>query len=374
MISQLLAEAPTGRSGVLVIRGEAGIGKSALLQHARETAASSGIRVESSVGVESETQFAFAGLHQLCAPLLDRIGTLPDPQQNALSVALGYRSGAAPDRFLVGLAVLNLLAEEGPMLCIVDDAQWLDQASAQVLAFVARRVAAERLVLIFAVRDPCESPGNPLVGLPEVRLAGLGEADARALLRTAVRAPLDRGVRDRIVAEARGNPLALLEFPSGVQFAGGFELPNVMSVPRRIEDSFQRRSGSLPVATQQLMLVAASEPTGDVALLWRAAEHSGSTATQLRPRKAQGCWRSTREFGFVIHWCARRSTVPPRRRSIVRPTTLWPSPRTRGSTRIAARGTARRLCSVLTKRPRRSWSVRLIARWRAADSPPLPHS
>lgn len=288
MISQLLAEAPTGRSGVLVIRGEAGIGKSALLQHARETAASSGIRVESSVGVESETQFAFAGLHQLCAPLLDRIGTLPDPQQNALSVALGYRSGAAPDRFLVGLAVLNLLAEEGPMLCIVDDAQWLDQASAQVLAFVARRVAAERLVLIFAVRDPCESPGNPLVGLPEVRLAGLGEADARALLRTAVRAPLDRGVRDRIVAEARGNPLALLEFPSGVQFAGGFELPNVMSVPRRIEDSFQRRSGSLPVATQQLMLVAASEPTGDVALLWRAAEHSGIDRDAAAPAESSG--------------------------------------------------------------------------------------
>ncbi|WP_307789517.1 ATP-binding protein [Mycolicibacterium baixiangningiae] len=274
-IGQLLAEAPAGRSGVLVVRGEAGIGKTALLQHARDTAVSLGIRVESAVGVESETQFAFAGLHQLCAPLLDRTEMLPDPQQTALGVALGRQGGAATDRFLVGLAVLNLLAEKGPMLCLVDDAQWLDQASAEVLAFVARRVAAERLVLMFAVRDPCEGGGNPLVGLPELRLDGLGEADAQALLSTAVRAPLDRGVRDRIVAEARGNPLALLELPSSVQLAGGFELPDVMSVPRRIEDNFQRRSGGLPAETQQLMLVAASEPTGDAALLWRAANHLG---------------------------------------------------------------------------------------------------
>lgn len=287
-VGQLLAEASSGRSGVLVLRGEAGIGKSALLQHARDAAAALGIGVESSVGVESETQFAFAGLHQLCAPLLDRTETLPDPQQTALSVALGRQGGAAPDRFLVGLAVLNLLAEKGPLLLLVDDAQWLDQASAQVLAFVARRLVAERLVLMFAVRDPCETGGNPLVGLPEFRLAGLGEADARALLTTAVRAPLDRGVRDRIVAEARGNPLALLELPSSVQSAGGFELPDVMSVPRRIEDNFQRRSASLPAETQQLMLVAASEPTGDVALLWRAANHLGISPEAAVPAETAG--------------------------------------------------------------------------------------
>ena len=316
-ISRLLAEAQAGRSGVLVVRGEAGIGKSALLQHARETAASLGIRVESSVGVESETQFAFAGLHQLCAPLLDRIETLPHPQQHALSVALGYQSGAAPDRFLVGLAVLNLLAEAGPMLCIVDDSQWLDQTSAQVLTFVARRVAAERLVLIFAVRDPCESPGNPLVGLPELRLAGLGEADARALLRTAVHAPLDRGVRDRIVAEARGNPLALLELPGGVQFAGGFELPDVMSVPRRIEDSFQRRSGSLPAATQQLMLVAASEPTGDVALLWRAAEQLGIDRDAAAPAETAGLLEIDSRVRFrhpLVRSAVYRAATPPQHR------------------------------------------------------------
>ncbi|MGW0159734.1 ATP-binding protein [Mycobacterium sp. NPDC003323] len=274
-IDRLLAEAPAGRSGVLVVRGEAGIGKSALLQHAHDTAVSLGIRIGTSVGVESETQFAFAGVHRLCAPLLERIETLPQPQQTALGVALGNRSGAAPDRFLVGLAVLNLLAEEGPMLCLVDDAQWLDQASAQVLAFVARRVVAERMVLMFAVRDPCESGGNLFAGLPEVSLNGLQDADARTLLSTAVRAPLDRGVRDRIIAEARGNPLALLELPTGVQLAGGFERPDAMSVPRRIEETYRRRSGSLPAETQQLMLVAASEPTGDVALLWRAAEHLG---------------------------------------------------------------------------------------------------
>nr|WP_082929277.1 LuxR family transcriptional regulator [Mycobacterium sp. 852013-51886_SCH5428379] len=287
-IDRLLAEASAGRSGVLVVRGEAGIGKSALLQYARDTAVSSGIRVESAVGVESETHFAFAGLHQLCAPLLDRADTLPSPQQTALGVALGRQAGPAPDRFLVGLAVLNLLADEGPMLCLIDDAQWLDQASAQVLAFMARRVGAERLVLIFAVRESGGSGADPLAGLPELRLDGLGEADARALLTTVVGAPLDRGVRDRIVAEARGNPLALLELPSSEQLAGGFGLPDAMSVPRRIEDSFARRSSSLPAQTQQLLLVAASEPTGDAGLLWRAADHLGIDREAAAPAETAG--------------------------------------------------------------------------------------
>jgi DNA-binding CsgD family transcriptional regulator len=319
-IRQLLAEAPAGRSGVLVVRGEAGIGKSALLQHARDTAVSLGIRVESSVGVESETQFAFAGLHQLCAPLFDRTETLPEPQQTALGVALGRQAGAAPDRFLVGLAVLNLLAEEGPMLCLVDDAQWLDQASEQVLAFVARRLVAERLVLMFAVRDPCEGGrGNSLAGLPELRLDGLGESDARALLTTAVRAPLDRGVRDRMIAEARGNPLALLELPSGVQMAGGFERPDVMSVPRRIEDNFQRRSSSLPAQTQQLMLVAASEPTGDAALLWRAADRLGIDREAASPAETAGLLEIDTRVRFrhplVRSAVYRAATAPEHRRA-----------------------------------------------------------
>lgn len=287
-IGHLLAEASAGRSGVLVARGEAGIGKSALLQHAREAALALRFRVESSVGVEAETQFAFAGLHQLCAPLLDRLHTLPDPQQTALGVALGRQAGSAPDRFLVGLAVLNLLAEAGPMLCLIDDAQWLDQASAQVLAFVARRVGAERLLLMFAVRDPSESGADPLAGLPELRLGGLEEADAQALLTTAVYAPLDQRVRDRIVAEARGNPLALLELPSSLQLAGGFGLPDTTSVPRRIEEYFQRRSNSLPVETQQLLLMAASEPTGDAALLWRAAGYLGIDREAAAPAETAG--------------------------------------------------------------------------------------
>lgn len=318
-IGQLLTEAPAGRSGVLVVRGEAGIGKSALLQHARDTAISLGIRVESSVGVESETQFAFAGLHQLCAPLLDRTDTLPDPQQTALGIALGHQAGAAPDQFLVGLAVLSLLAEEGPMLCLIDDAQWLDQASAQVLSFVARRVAAERLVLMFAVRDSCDSGGKFLTGLPELRLHGLGDADARALLTVAGRAPRDHGVRDRIVAEARGNPLALLELPSSLRSAGGFERPDVLSVPRRIEDNFQRRSSSLPAETQQLMLVAASEPTGDAALLWRAVNHLGIDREAAAPAETAGLLEIDTRVRFrhplVRSAVYRAATAPEHRRA-----------------------------------------------------------
>lgn len=293
-LEQLLAGAQTGQSGAIVVRGEAGIGKTALLEYARDTASTSGFRTEYAAGVESETQFAFAGLHQLCAPLLDRASALPDPQQTALGVAFGRLGGAAPDRFLVGLATLNLLAEvaeEGPLMCLVDDAQWLDQASAQVLAFVARRVAAERIVLVYALRDPTDRDVRPFVGLPELRLDGLGQTDARALLAAAVGTPLDDKVRDRIVAEARGNPLALLELPQSAlptQLAGGFELPDVLSVPRRVEESFRQRSGSLPADTQLLLLVAAADPTGDVELLWKAAAHLGIARETVAPAETAG--------------------------------------------------------------------------------------
>lgn len=293
-VEDLLAGARAGCSGTLVVRGEAGIGKTAVLEHARRTADAAGLRVASLVGVDSETHFAFAGLHQLCAPMMDRAGALPEPQQAALGVAFGLHGGATPDRFLVGLATLNLLtevAEDGALVCLVDDAQWLDEASAQILAFVARRVAAERLALVFAVRDHSGSENHPLVGLPELRLAGLEEADARALLTVAVPTPLDVGVRDRVVAEARGNPLALLELPRGAhpgRMAGGFELPDVLSVPHRIEDGFKRRSATLPAATQLLLLVAAAEPTGDAELLWRAATHLGITREEAAPAEAAG--------------------------------------------------------------------------------------
>ncbi len=293
-MQQLLISARAGRSGALVVRGQAGIGKTAFLGHARETATVGGFRVETSCGIESEMQFAFAVLHQICASLLDRAAALPDPQRDALDVAFGLRGGVAPDRFLVGLAALNLLAEvaeEGPLLCIVDDAQWIDEASAQVLAFVARRVEAERMALLFAVRESDGSDLRVFAGLPELRLDGLSDAEARVLLADAFLVPLDDQVRDRIVAEARGNPLALLELPRNVEpaeLAGGFESPDVLDVPRRLEDSFQLRSASLPAGTQLLLLVAAAEPTGDVSLLWRAAAHLGIDRESAAPAEDVG--------------------------------------------------------------------------------------
>ena len=256
-----------------MVRGEPGIGKTTLLQHGRDTATAPPFRfrVESATGAEAEAEFDFAGLHQLCAPLLGRSAALPEPQQVALAVAFGMSGGAAPDRFLVGLAVLSLLAEvaeDGPLLCLVDDAQWLDRASAQVLAFVARRLAAERVVLVFAVRDDGDGhagggDASAFTGLPDLRLVGLSDADARTLLAGTVRTPSDDAVRDRVLAEARGNFLALLELPRAAvpqRLAGGFELPDALSVPRRIEDAFRNRSGGLPIDTQVLLLVAAAPP------------------------------------------------------------------------------------------------------------------
>ncbi|MGB4777383.1 AAA family ATPase, partial [Microbacterium sp.] len=279
-VEQLLAEARAGRSGALVVRGEAGIGKTALLEHVRATADALRFRTETSTGVEAETQFAFAGLHQLCAPLLDRAGALPEPQQLALGVALGNRVGPAPDRFLVGLATLNLLAEAAEhraLLCLIDDAQWLDQASAEVLAFVARRISADRLALVFGLRDTDPRPAV-FAGLPELRLSGLDDADSRTLLSSAVPVPLDGDVRERIIAEARGNPLALLELPASTQLvrlAGGFLLPDLADVPSRVESGFQRRASALSEAAQTLLLIAAADPTGDASLLRLAAAHVG---------------------------------------------------------------------------------------------------
>ncbi|WP_324277801.1 AAA family ATPase [Blastococcus brunescens] len=324
-VEQLLAGARAGHSGALVVRGEAGIGKSAVLEYARSAASRSGFRVEHSVGAESETQFALSGVHQLCASLLDRAGALPEPQQAALGVAFGMRGGSAPDRFLVGLAVLNLLAEvaeDGPLLCLVDDAQWLDDASAQVLAFVARRVGAERLALVFAVRDSDEGEALPFSGIPELRLDRLGETDAWALLTAASRVPLDDVVRARIVAEARGNPLALLELPRTAQpahLAGGFELPDGPDVPRRIEDSFQHRSASLPAPTQLLLLAAAAEPTGEAQLLWRAAEHLGIAREAAAPAEVAGLLEIDARVRFrhplVRSAVYQAATAPDRRRA-----------------------------------------------------------
>src|SRR5215218_8132055 len=276
-LDRLLENVRGGQSAVLVIRGEAGVGKTALLHYCARQA--SGFRVARIAGVESEMELPFAGLHQLCPPMLGRLGALPEPQQVALGVALGLSSGPAPDRFLVGLAALSLLAEvaaERPLLCLVDDAQWLDAASGQVLGFVARRLLAESVAIVFAVRDPTDE--RELLGLPELRLAGLPENDARALLATVIPGRLDGRARDRLIAETRGNPLAILELPRGLaatQLPGAFGLAGAHALSGRIEESFLRRLEALPEETRLLLLVAAAEPVDDPLLVWRAAERLG---------------------------------------------------------------------------------------------------
>jgi DNA-binding CsgD family transcriptional regulator len=276
-LDRLLENVRGGQSAVLVIRGEAGVGKTALLHHCARQAA--GFRVARIAGVESEMELPFAGLHQLCAPMMGRLGALPEPQQAALGVALGLSSGAAPDRFLVALAALSLLAEvaaERPLLCFVDDAQWLDAASRQVLGFVARRLLAESVAIVFAVRDATDE--RELVDLPELALGGLPEEDARALLGTVIPGRLEERVRDRLIAETRGNPLALLELPralAATQLPAGFGLEGAYPLPGRIEESFLLRLEALPDEARRLLLVAAAEPGDDPLLVWRAAEQLG---------------------------------------------------------------------------------------------------
>jgi DNA-binding CsgD family transcriptional regulator len=289
-LDRLLGAVHEGRSGVLVLRGEAGIGKTALLDHAVETA--SGCRVARVTGVESEVELSFAGVHQLCGQMLHRLDHLPGPQRDALSSAFGLAARAAPDRFLVGLAVLSLLAdaaEEQPLVCVLEDAQWLDQASAQVLAIAARRLQAESVVMLFAIREPCSAP--EFEGLPELRVEGLPDRDARELLEAVTPGGLDARVRDRIVAETHGNPLALLELPHGLEpaeVAAGFGLPGPPAVPHRIEESFTRRVEQLPAATRLLLLAAAVEPTGEPHLLWRAAARLGIGVDAAAPAVADG--------------------------------------------------------------------------------------
>ena len=289
-LDRLLAGVTASCSGVLVLRGDAGVGKTALLDYAAARAA--GCRVARVAPVQSEMELAFAGLHQLCAPWLRRLEHLPEPQREALGTVFGLSVGVAPDRFLVGLGLLGLLsdvADEQPLVCLVDDAQWLDRVSAQVLAFVVRRLLAEPIMLVVATRQT--GGDDEWTGLPELTVGGLPPSDARALLRSVVKGPLDERVSDRIVAETRGNPLALLELPRDLtlsQLAGGFGLPDAGALSGRIEESFRRRVTSLPQATQRLLLVAAAEPVGDPLLVWRAAEWLGIAADAAAPAAATG--------------------------------------------------------------------------------------
>src|SRR5277367_4676648 len=288
VLDQLIDAVRAGGSRVLVVHGEPGVGKSVLLNYLAGRA--SGCRVVRAAGVESEMQLAFAGLHQLLVPVLDRAGRLPGPQREALRTAFGVSAGPVPDRFLVGLAVLGLVSEvagERPLVCVVDDEQWLDRASVQALGFAARRLAADPVGLVFAAR----MPGAELAGLPELAVEGLGEEDARTLLDSALTGPVDARVRDLIVAETRGNPLALLELPRGLapaELAGGFGLPGAGPLPGRIEESFRRQLEGLPEETRRLLLLAAADPSGDPLLVWRAAGRLGIPVQAGAPAVREG--------------------------------------------------------------------------------------
>jgi hypothetical protein len=290
VLDEVVASVRAGLSRALVLRGEPGVGKSALLEYLTQHAP--GCAIARAAGVESEVAFAYAGLQQLCSPFMDRLERLPGPQRDALGTALGLRDGGAPDGFLVGLAVLSLLsdaAEDRPLICVVDDAQWLDAASMPTLAFVARRLGAESVGLVFAVREPIGA--RDLDGLQELVIGGLDDEDARALLEAVLTGPLDKRVRDRIVAETGGNPLALLELPHGrspAELAGGFGLDGGPALSGRIEERFQERLEELPPATRLLLLVAAAEPIGDPLLLWNAAAALGIDASAAAPESDEG--------------------------------------------------------------------------------------
>ena len=296
------------------------MGKTVLLDYLAGRAA--GCQVVRVVGAQSEMELAFAGLHRLCAPVLHHLDRLPAPQQDALRTSFGISVGPAPDRFLMGLAVLGLLSEaagERPLICLVDDAPWLDQASAQVMGFVARRLAADAVGLVFGARVP----GEELTGLPEMTVEGLEPGDARALLDSVLTGPLEARVRDQIVAETRGNPLALLELPRGLSPAelAGFSPPEAMQVPVRIEESFRRQLDALPAQTLRLLQLAAADPTGDPALVWRAATRLGLPVQAARPAAEAGL----AEFGArvvfrhpLVRSAAYRSASPPDRQNMHR--------------------------------------------------------
>ncbi len=298
VLDRFVADVRAGRGRSLVVRGEPGVGKTVLLDYLAGRA--SGCLVARGAGVQSEMELAFAGLHQLCAPMLDLADALPAPQRDALRTALGLSAGPVPDRFLVGLAVLGLLSETAgkrPLICVIDDEQWLDDASAQALGFAARRLAAEPIGLVFAARVP----GEHLAGLPELVVGGLPDDDARKLLASVLTGPLDAQVRDQIIADTNGNPLALLELPRGLtpaQLAGGFGLSSAVPLDGRIEESFARQLAALPAQTRRLVQLAAADPSGDPVLVWRAAGRLAIGAGAAGPAAAAGL----AEFGGRIRF------------------------------------------------------------------------
>ncbi len=302
-LDRLLRAARSGRGGVLVVQGEPGVGKTALLEDTAKVAQQ--FRVLRTAGAEAEQEFPYAALHRFCGPALDRIDQLPAPQRDALAVAFGLAAGPAPNQFVVALGVLGLLsslATDEPVLGLIDDAHWLDRSSSLALAFVARRLVAERIGLVFATRDVGES----LARLPELHVGSLGHRDARALLESVLLAPLDEQVMERLIVEASGNPLALIELPRGLmtaELAGGFGLPATATLDARIEESFGRRVAALPRAVRTLILIAASDPTGDPLLVWRAAAMLGI------PQSAAAAAESTGLIAFQPHVAFRHPLV-----------------------------------------------------------------
>ncbi|MEU2391524.1 AAA family ATPase [Streptomyces sp. NPDC007369] len=292
-LDRLLREVRDGHSRVLVLRGQAGIGKSALLDLVAARAGQ--MRVVRTEGAEAESDFAYSGLQRLCAPLLSHLGALPQVQQDALRIAFGLSDGQPPELLLLGMAVLGLFAEaaaESPLVCLVDDAQWLDLMSVRILAFAGRRLDAESVALIFAERaDEADAADGTLSGLPGLPVRGLADADARALLDDALPGPIDARVRDRIVAETGGNPLALLELPRGLsptELAFGFGGPGAAPLTTRVEEGFRRRVGALPADTRTLLHLAAVEPVGDELLLWRALRLLGIRPDAAAPAETAG--------------------------------------------------------------------------------------
>jgi DNA-binding CsgD family transcriptional regulator len=319
LLDELLDVVRTGQSKSLVLAGEAGIGKTALLDQLVATATD--FRLMRALGVESEMEMAYASLHQMCAPLVDRFEELSAPQHDALEVAFGMRTGATPDRFLIGLAVLNLLSaisEERPVLCVVDDVQWLDQASALTFSFVAQRLLAEPVAMVFAAREP----GDALQNLPRLNVSGLQQPDAGALLDSTVPFILDHRVREQIIVETRGNPLALLQLPRGLtatQLATGFGIVEAQPLSPRIEQSFIRRLELLPTESRRLLVVAAAEPTGDPLLLWGAADRLGIARAAADSAESQQLLTIGERVAFwhpLVRTAVYRSARPSERRAV----------------------------------------------------------
>jgi len=324
LLDRLIEAVRAGESRALVVRGEPGVGKTALLEYLAERA--SGRPRRACRGVQSEMELAFAALHQLCSPMLDRPRASPGRTRRRCGPAFGMSAGSAPDRFLLGLAVLSLfsdVAEERPLVCVVDDEQWLDRASAQVLAFVARRLEAESVGLVFAARKP----SHDLAGLPELVVEGLREDDARTLLDGAFTGPLDARVRDQIITETHGNPLAFARAGAGVDAGGTGGRLRAPRAPFRSPGGSKRASGSgldaLPLETRRLLRLAAADPVGEPLLVWPSSERLGMPARGGHGGRRGGLLEFDARVDFVIRWCARRPTARLRPRNGAPFTPRW---------------------------------------------------